>query len=178
MKIKEFLKRISYKSSILYFAFIQIEVVVVSVFLSFLIVMPINFIFDEGIARDIASVLAFLTVELIFRFFIFFIFFKNNKSLNFSQFSLNYIPTFILRFIFSIATHFAMFSAGSGVCLLGSTLGVIFINPEIKTMQDVPIILYIVIFVLCEGLTIFASYLAMRLCEAQRERASKELHLE
>ena len=177
MKFKQFIKKLDIKRGLLFFALIQIQVLVTVLFLSFLAV-PINFIFEEGALRDVASTILFLLVELVFRFFIFFVFFKNNKNLEFSKFCLSYIIVFILRFIFSLATHFAHFSAGSGTSLLGTTLCKIFINPETKTMQDVPILFYIFLFILCEGLTIFDAYLAIRLCEAQREKAHKELHLD
>ena len=177
MKFKQILKKLDIKRGLLYFALIQIQILVTVLFLSFLNI-PINFIFDEGNSRDIVSTIFFLALELVFRFFIFFVFFKNNKKLEFPQFCLSYIVVFLLRFIFSIATHFAHFSAGPGASLLGTTLCKIFINPETKTMQDVPILFYIFLFILCEGLTIFISYLAMRLREAQSEKLHTELHMD
>lgn len=177
MEFKQFLKKLDIKRGLLYFALLQIQILVTVLFLSFLNI-PINFIFDEGNLRDIVSTIFFLVLEFVFRFFIFFIFFKNNKNLKFSQFCLSYIIVFLLRFIFSISTHFAHFSAGPGASLLGTTLCKIFINPETKTMRDVPVLFYVFLFILCEGLTIFVSYLAIRLCEAKREKAHDELHLD
>ena len=49
------------------------------------------------------------------------------------------------------------------------------INPEIETMQQVPKLLYSVVFILFEGISLLIAYLGFRLAESKREEERKKL---
>jgi len=174
--MKEFLKKIDFKSGFLYFAFIFAETIVTATFLSMLIVTPIRFIFKEpGIARDVAELIGMILLEMIIRFFVFFALFKNNRNLIFKQFCINYSVTYVLRLVFSLLTTFAAFSAGMSVLLSGTLLSSTFIEKDIITMHDVPTALYILLFTLFEAVTLLIVYLGSKLAEHKREKTRKEL---
>ncbi len=174
--MKEFFKKIDWKSGLLYFGFIACETIITATFLSMFIVTPIRFIFKEpGIPREIAELVTFLLVQLLVRFVIFYGLFKNNRNLTYKQFCINYTVTFIIRLVFSLFTSFAAFSAGMAITLLGGLLARVFIDDEIITMQQVPVMLYLAVFVLIEALTLLVILFSSKLAEHKREKVKKEL---
>ncbi len=167
--------KVNWRGGLLYFLFIEIEVLATAFFLGFAI-YPVRFIFDEGILRDIAEVLILVAVELVIRFFVFFALFKNNRRLTFEYFAQGYAITFGIRLVFSLLTSFAAFSAGMGVLETGMVLAVNFVDPEILTMQQVPKLLFIVVFTIFEGVSLLIGYFACQKATEQREKIKKELH--
>ncbi len=174
--MKEFFKKIDFKSGLLYFGFIECGIIIFSFFLAGIVVMPVRFIFNEpGTPREIAEFVVTLVVELLIRFIIFYGYFKNNRRLTYKQFCINYSVTYILRLIFSLATTFAAFSAGMSVLLSGTLMTSAFIEKDIITMHDVPTALYIFLFTLLEALTLLITYLESRLAEHKREKTRQQL---
>ncbi|MBQ8145599.1 MAG: hypothetical protein IJ039_02345 [Clostridia bacterium] len=177
MKFSDFIKKPDIKAGFLYFALIQIEVLIVAFFLSGLPVIFLRFFIDEtGPLQTTAEAILVTFIEMIIRFIIFLSIFKNNKSLVYKQFALSYSVTFVLRLIFSLCTYFASFSAGMCVSLIGLEISSTFIDEGIKTMQQVPTLLYIAIFVLFEAITLLVGFFAYRICVKKRNRAHMELH--
>lgn len=166
--------KVNWRGGLLYALFIEIEVLITAFFLTFA-VYPARMIFGEGVLRDIVEILILVLVELVFRFFVFFIVFKNNRRLDFAYFAQGYAIAFGIRLAFSLLTSFAAFSAGMSVLLIGQELAVSFINSEIKTMQDVPTLLYVVVFTIFEGVSILIAYFACKCAESKREKIRKEL---
>ncbi len=174
--MNEFLKKIDLKSGLLYFVLIECQILVVSLFLAGFMVMPVRFIIKEpGMMRETVEFFVFLLFELLVRFVIFYGLFKNSRNLTYKQFCTNYIVTFIIRYVFSLFTSFAVFSAGMSITLLGTLLGRVLIDETITTMQDVPAIFYTVIFILIEALTLLVVYLPSKLTARKREKARQEL---
>ena len=174
--MKEFLNKIDFKSGLLYFGFIQCQILIVSFFLTGIITMPVRFIFKEtGMPREIAEFFAILLVELLIRFIIFYGHFKNNRKLTYKQFCVNYSVTYLLRLIFSLITTFAAFSAGMSVLLSGTLIASTFIEKDIVTMYDVPFALYIFLFTLLELATLGVIYLGYKLAQHKREKTKREL---
>lgn len=167
--------KVNWRGGLLYTLFLEIEVLITAFFLTFA-VYPARMIFGEGILREIAEVAILVVVELVVRFFVFFALFKNNRRLDFAYFAQGYAISFGIRLVFSYLTSFAAFSAGMSVLLIGIDLAVAFVDPEILTMQDVPKLLYIVVFTLFEGLSLLIGYLAYKYVEGKREKSRRELH--
>ncbi|MBO5338791.1 MAG: hypothetical protein J6A96_03735 [Clostridia bacterium] len=167
--------KVNWRGGLLYALLLEIEVLVTAFFLTFAI-YPARMLFEEGILRELAEILILVLVELVVRFFVFFALFKNNKRLDFPYFIGGYAIALGIRLVFSYITSFAAFSAGMSVLLIGQKLAASFINPEIKTMQEVPKLLYIVVFLLFEGLSILIAYFASKKVTEQREKIRKELH--
>ena len=177
MKFTDIIKKIDIKAGILYFALIQIEVLLVAFFLSGLPIIVARFFFSEvGTQRTVIECILLSFVELLIRFAIFISIFKNNKSLCYKKFVLSYSVTFILRLVFSLCTHFASFSAGMGVSISGIEFSVAFIDDGIKTMQQVPTVIYIAFFIVYEAITLLVALCAYRLCASLRAKIHKELH--
>ena len=169
-------KSINYKNSLVYFLVIQVMVLVCSFFLLMPIIPLMRFIIKEnGLLRDFMESITLILVELLLRFLVFFSFFKNSRSLTFKNISLEYGVTVLLRLVFSLVTSFASWSAGIGICTFGSTLGVAMVDENIKTMQDVPVWLYIIVFVLFEALVYLIAFLAYKIAKRQREKTRREL---
>ena len=103
-------------------------------------------------------------------------FFKNNKSLCYKKFVLSYSVTFILRLVFSLCTYFASFSAGMSVSISGIAFSVALIDDGIKTMQQVPTVIYIAFFIVYEAITLLLALCAYRLCANAHAKIHKELH--
>lgn len=177
MKISDTLKKIDVKAGILYFALIQLEVLLVAFFLSGLPIIVARFFFSEiGTVRTAIECILLSFIELLIRFVIFISIFKNNKDLCYKRFILSYSVTFILRLIFSLCTYFASFSAGMGVSISGIEFSVAFIDDGIKTMQQVPTIIYIAFFLVYEAITLLIAFGAYKLCASARAKIHKELH--
>ena len=175
-KLIRWIKSINYKNSLVYFLVIQVVVLVCSFFLLMPIVPLMRFIItEEGLFRDFAESITLIFVELLLRFIIFFSFFKNGRNLTFKGISKEYGVTVLLRLSFSLITIFSAWSAGIGICTLGSTFGVAMIDENIKTMSDVPIWLYIVVFILFEALAYLMAFLAYKVVNKQREKVKQEL---
>ena len=166
--------KVNWRGGLLYFLFIEIEVLLVAFFLGFAI-YPIRMAVDEGALRTLLEIVVFMALELVIRFFVFYNLFKNSRRLDFGYFAQGYAITFGIRLIFSLITSFAAFSAGMAVLEIGVTLAQELINPEIKTMQEVPKLLYIVVFTAFEGISLLIAYLGFRLSERKREKERKEL---
>ncbi len=166
--------KVNWRGGLLYFLFIEIEVLLVSFFLGFAI-YPIRMVVDEGVLRTLLEIIVFMTLELVIRFFVFYNLFKNSRRLDFGYFAQGYAITFGIRFVFSLVTSFAAFSAGMAVLEIGVTLAQEMINPEIETMQQVPKLLYSVVFILFEGISLLIAYLGFRLAESKREEERKKL---
>lgn len=174
--LKALFKKINYKSGLVYFLVIQVMVLVCTFFLLMPIVPLMRFIItEEGLFRDFLESLALIFVELLLRFIVFFSFFKNSRSLTFKRLSIDYGFTVALRLLFSLITVFASWSAGIGICTLGSALGKSMIDENIKTMQDVPTWLYIITFILFEALAYLMAFLSFKLAKKQREKIKQEL---
>lgn len=167
--------RVNWRGGLLYALFLEIEVLVTAFFLTFA-VYPVRMIFEEGALRTLAEIVILIAVELVLRFFIFLTVFKNNRRLDFAYFAQGYAIAFGIRLVFSLLTSFAAFSAGMSVLEIGRILAVNFVDPDVKTMQDVPKLLYIVVFTLFEGLTLLVGYFACQKAITQREKIRKELH--
>ena len=173
----KFLKGINYKNSLVYFLVIQVMVLVCSFFLLMPIIPLMRFIFTEnGLLRDFMESITLVLIELLLRFLVFISFFRNSKSLTFKYVLLEYSVAVLLRLVFSLITSFSAWSAGIGICTLGSTLGVAMIDENIKTMQDVPVWLYVIIFLLFEAIAIFLAFLSYKLSWNKRKKLRKELH--
>ena len=112
---------VNWRGGLLYLMFMQIEVIVCALFLTFA-VYPIRMIFDEGMARDFLEAFLLVLIELIIRFFIFFAFFVNQRKLTFGYFASGYGITVGIRFIFSLLTRFAAWSAGMGILTTSSSI--------------------------------------------------------
>jgi len=175
-KLIKRLKSINYKNSLVYFLVVQVVVLVCSFFLLMPLVPLMRFIIaEEGLLRDFAESIILILVELLLKFIIFFSFFKNSRNLTFKSISLDYGVTVLLRLVFSLVTIFAAWSAGIGICTLGSNLGRVMIDENIKTMRDVPTWLYIAVFILFEALVYLMAFLAYKLVKRQREKTRQEL---
>ncbi len=175
-KIADFFKSIEYKSSLVYFVVIQVVVLASAFFLPMPIIPLLRFLFkEEGVLRQIAEIITMLILELLIRFVIFLAFFKNDRNLQFKNFAKNYGVTAVLRLIFSTIIYFASWSAGMTICLTGTFLGKIWIDENIKTMQDVPFILYFVVFLLFEGLVYLVAFMSKKLATKEREKIKEEL---
>lgn len=171
-----FFKTINFKSGLVYFLLIQVIVLVCAFFLPMGIVPLLRFIFAEvGQVRDAAEIIVMLIIELLARFFVFYSTFKNNRTLSFKEFSLSYSVAFVLRLIFSLITSFAAWSAGMAACLSGVFFGTMWIDEGIKTMRDVPVWLYLIIFVAFEGLVWLIARFSLALAKRERARLKKEL---
>ncbi len=166
--------KVNWKGGLLYFLFTQIEVLVSAFFLTFLI-YPIRMVFDVGMTRDFLEAGLLIIIELAIRFFIFFALFKNQRRLTFGYFAQGYGIAVGIRFIFSLVTSFAAFSAGMGILTFGSAVATYFTDKEIKSLTDVPTIIYIIVFILFEALSLLMAILASRLTEARREKERNEL---
>ena len=166
--------KVNWRGGLLYFLFIEIEVLLVAFFLGFAI-YPIRMVVDEGAFRTLLEIGVFIALELVIRFFVFYSLFKNSRRLEFGYFAQGYAITFGIRFIFSLITSFAAFSAGMAVLEIGVSLSQELINPDIKTMQEVPKLLYIAVFTAFEGITLLIAYLSHRLAESKRDKERKEL---
>ena len=166
--------RVNWRGGLLYFLFTQAEVLVCAFFLT-LLVYPIRMIFDTGMARDFLESGLLILIELAIRFFIFLAFFDNQRKLTFGYFAQGYGIAVGIRFIFSLITSFAAFSAGMGVLTFSSFVATYFTDLEIRSLTDVPIPVYIIVFILFEGLSLLMAILASRLVEAKREKERNEL---
>lgn len=171
-----FFKKINYKSGLVYLLIIQVIVLVSACFLPMGIIPLLRFIFtDIGPVRDAAEIIVMLIIEMLVRFFVFFSIFKNDRNLLLKEFSLSYLVAFVLRLLLSLITAFAAWTAGMTVCLSGVFFGVLWIDENIKTMKDVPVWLYLIVFVIFEALVWLVAFLASRLALRKREKLRKEL---
>lgn len=171
-----FFKKINYKSGLVYLLIIQVIVLVSACFLPMGIIPLLRFIFTEtGTLRDAAEIIVMLIIELLARFFVFLSMFKNDRNLLFKDFSLNYSVAFLVRLLLSLVTSFAAWTAGMTACLSGVFFGVLWIDENIKTMKDVPVWLYLIVFVIFEALAWLVAYLSSRLALRKREKLRKEL---
>ena len=168
--------RVNWRGGLLYLLFIQAEVLTTTLFLTFAI-YPIRMIFDEGLARDFFEAVLLVIIELAIRFFIFLAFFKNQNHSTFGYFAQGYGITAGIRFILSLVTSFAAFSAGFGVLLPGTLIATHLTDKEIKSLTDVPTVIYIVVFIAFESLTLLMAVLSSRLVEATREKERNEMLL-
>ncbi|MBQ8545559.1 MAG: hypothetical protein IJ437_01320 [Clostridia bacterium] len=166
--------RVNWRGGLLYTLFIEIEVLVTALFLTFA-VYPVRMIFGEGVLRTLLEIVVLLATELVFRFIIFYNLFKNSRRLEFGYFAGGYLITFGIRLVFSLLTSFAAFSAGMAVLEIGVTIAQSTISPDIKTMQEVPKLLYIAVFIAFEGISLLIAYLSYRLAESKRENERKKL---
>ena len=167
--------KFNWRGGLLYALLIEIEVLITAFFLGFAI-YPIRMILEEGTLRGVCEVVVFVAIELVVRYLVFSALFKNNRRLDFAYFAQGYLIAFGIRMVFSLLTSFAAFSAGMGVLEFGMMLATSFINPEIKTMQEVPTLLFVVVFTLFEGVSLLVGYLACRRTEEKREKVRKELY--
>lgn len=175
-KFVKWLKSINYKSSLVYFLVIQVIVFASSFFLPMPMSPLLRFIFtEENVAREIAEIVTMLVLELGIRLILFYAFFGNDRSLEFKTFTKNYGVTVILRLIISSIIYFAAWSAGITICLTGALLGKLWISEDIKTMQDVPYWLYLVVFVIFEALAYLMAYLANTFAKKRREKVRQDL---
>ncbi len=166
--------KVNWRGGLLYLLYIQLEVLVTAFFLVFA-VYPVRMVVGEGALRTLLEILVLVLVELLVRFFVFWGLFKNSRRLDFGYFTQGYLMATGVRYIFSLVTSFAAFSAGMGVLEIGVTLAQEFINPEIKTMQEVPKLLYTIVFILFEGVSLLVAYLGYRLAENKREEERRRL---
>ena len=176
--MKKFLKCINFKASLLYFVLMQLKVVLLSTFISSILPIFTRFLFPEvNLARDVAEIVSFLVVELIINFLIYFSLFKNSRNLTFKQFSIDYSIVILLRYLVSMIFSFALYVAGPATSLLGITITELLFptNNKIVVMQDVPKLLYTVIFILIEFLMISSAYCAYKISSKKREKLKKEL---
>ncbi|MBO5262515.1 MAG: hypothetical protein J6B45_05660 [Clostridia bacterium] len=175
-KVIKWFKSLNYKSALVYFLVIQVLVLASAFFLPMPIVPLLRFIFkEEGILRETFEIVVMLILELITKFIVFFAFFKNDRNLHFKEFCKSYGLTAVLRLIFSTIFYFAAWSAGMTICLTGNLLGRLWIDNDIKTMKDVPFWLYLVTFIVFEGLVCLIAFLSSKLAAKQRERIKQEL---
>lgn len=166
--------RVNWRGGLIYLLLTQTEVLACAFFLS-LAIYPIRMIFDVGMARDLLECALLIIIELAIRFFIFFALFKNQKKLTFGYFAQGYGISVGARLIFSLVTSFAAFSAGPSVLQLGTAVATYFTGSEIKSLRDVPMMIYIIVFVLFEALSLLMAVLASRLMENKREEERKML---
>ena len=172
----KFLKTLNYKSGLVYFLLIQVIVLVCAFFLPMGIVPLLRFIFAEvGQVRDAAEIIVMLIIELLARFIVFYSIFKNNRGLTFKDFLLSYLVVFVLRLLLSLVTSFSAWSAGMSVCLTGTFFGTMWIDESIKTMRDVPVWLYLILFIVFEAFVLLVSCLSYKLASRERARLRKEL---
>ena len=170
------IKSINYKGGLLYFIVIQVIVLACAFFLSMPIVPLLRFIFtEENVAREVAEIIVMLLLEMAIRFILFYAFFRNDRNLIFKEFALSYGVTVILRLVFSSIIYFAAWSAGITICLTGTLLGKLWVDENIKTMQDVPYWLYLIIFIAFEALVYLMAYLSYAFAKKRRERVRQEL---
>ncbi|MBQ7761476.1 MAG: hypothetical protein IJ400_05410 [Clostridia bacterium] len=168
--------KLNWKSGLVYFVVIQAYTLLFSFFLSGFIVIPVRFIFtEEGLLREIATLVALFVCDNICRFAINFATFKNNRNLTFSQFCLDYLITIGARFVFSLCTFFSAWSAGSAISTAGILIASNLINKDIITMQQVPTYIYIIVFVVFEGFTILTALLAHKISTAIRNKEKAKL---
>ena len=170
--------KLNWKSSIAYFLIIQATVLVIGLFFNGPFFVLIRFSNLDKQVEDIISVVAETALELLTRFIVIFIFFKNNRGLTFPQFCLDYSPASGARLIFSLCTHFAFWSAGGSINLWGAILGNRLISQHILTMLDVPIWLYLIVFFVFEGLFVLSAFGAYKIALHQRKKLQKELFAE
>lgn len=166
--------KVNWRGGLLYLLYIQLEVLVTAFFLVFA-VYPVRMMVGEGALRTLLEVLVLIFVELLVRFFIFLGVFKNTRRLDFGYFIQGYLIATGVRYIFSLITSFAAFSAGMGVLEIGITLAKEMIDPEIITMQEVPKLLYTAVFIVFEGVSLLAIYASFRLAESKREEERRKL---
>ena len=172
----KFLKTLNYKNGLVYFLLIQVLVLVSATFLTMAIIPLVRVVFTEiGQARDLAEITVMLIIELLARFIVFYSIFKNNRGLTFKDFSLSYLVVFVLRLLLSLVTSFSAWSAGMAVCMSGVFFGTMWIDEGIKTMRDVPVWLYLIIFVAFEGLVWLIARFSLALAKRERARLKKEL---
>lgn len=168
--------RVNWRGGLLYLLFIQAEVITTTLLLTFA-VYPIRMIFDEGLARDFFEAILLIIIELAIRFFIFFAFFKNQRKLSFGYFAGGYGITVGIRFIFSLVTSFAAFSAGFGVLLPSTLIATHLSDKKIESLTDVPTLIYVTVFIAFEALTLLMAILSSRLVESTREKERNEMLL-
>lgn len=168
--------KLNWKNGILYFVFIQLEIFLVSFFLSGTNNILVGFLAEPGLLKDILLILTFLILELTIRFFIYYSFFKNDRNLSFKQFILDNSISIILRFIIAIIGDFSSFISGSFISLSSVVLADMFLETEIVTTTQVPMIFLLLIFILMEILTILVGFGASKLSTYKREKLKKELY--
>lgn len=174
--LKALFKKINYKNGLVYFMVVQVMVLVCSFFLVMAIVPLMRFIITEdGFFREFAESFVLILVELLLRFIVFFSFFKNSRCLTLGRLYIDYGFAAALRFVLSLITVFSAWSAGMGICTFGSALGRAMIDENIKTMQEVPTWLYIIVFVLFEALVYLMAFCGFKLAKWQREKVKQEL---
>ena len=169
-------KRLRWKDSLTYLILMQLEVVVSSTFLIMGIIPLIRYIFEVGVVREIVEIITLLIIECTVRFLMSYSIFKNSRTLDFGQFCLNCAPALAVRFFLSLLTSFAAWTAGITISLIGTFLGKEFIDENIITMSQVPVWLYVIIFILFEALVIFLAFLSYKLSCRKREKIRKELY--
>ena len=155
----------------------QLKVLLVSIFLSFILILIVRFIFPEiNLARELAEIITCFISEFIVSFFVFFTLFKNDKNTTFKQFCADYSITLFLRYIFCIVFSFALYIAGPAISLLGVTITELFFSNDIIVVsRDVPKLLYTAIFILFESLTFLSAYCAYKSSEKKRKILKEEL---
>ena len=166
--------KVNWRGGLLYLLYVQLEVLVTAFFLGFAI-YPVRMMFEEGALRSFLEILVLVLIELAVRFFVFWGLFKNSKRLDFGFFAQGYLMASGVRYVFSLITSFAAFSAGMGVLEIGVALAKEMINSEIKTMTEVPKLLYTVVFIAFEGVSLLVTYLGFRLAENKREEERRKL---
>lgn len=169
--------KLNWKAGLVYFLLIQVCVLVFSFFLSGAIVIPVRFIFkEEGLLREVATLVALFIFELVCRLFIFLATFKNNRNLTFPQFCLDYLLTFGARLVFSLCTVFSAWSAGNAISISGILVASNLIDKDIITMQQVPTYIYLIAFVIFEGFTILTAFLSYKISKSIRKKELSDLH--
>ncbi len=168
--------KLNWKVGLVHFMIIQAYILLFSFFLSGFIVIPVRFIFtEEGLLREIATLVAIFLCDIVCRFVIFFATFKNNRSLSFAQFCLDYLVTLGARLIFSLCTFFSTWSAGSSITMAGILIASNLIDKDIITMQQVPTYIYLIVFIVFEGIAILTALLASKLSAAIRNKEKAKL---
>ena len=171
-----FLKKINWKSSLLYFFLIQVEILVACFFLLLPVIPLVRMIFvEKGIVRDIAEIVALLVVELLVRFLIYLPNFSNNRKLTFKQFNIDYFPSVILRLLISLPFSFAGYIASLTVSSTGIIIARYGIDKNIMTMQQVPAYIYIIVFVLYEALSLLIAFFAYKISLLIRMKTKNKL---
>ncbi|MBQ7907099.1 MAG: hypothetical protein IJ309_03895 [Clostridia bacterium] len=167
--------KLNWKNSLAYFLIIQATVLVIGLFINGPFIMLIRFSSLDTQSEDVITAVAETALELLTRFIVIFAFFKNNRSLTFPQFCIDYSLVLGARLVFSLCTHFAFWSAGGSINLWGAVLGNRLIGPHILTMLDVPIWLYLIVFFVFEGLFLLSALGACKIAAYQRKRVQLEL---
>lgn len=167
--------KLNWKAGLLYTLIIQVATIVYAFFIQGALVILVRFIFDDGLLREIVSVLVLFVGEMICRYIPFLATFKNNKGLSFPQFCLDYLLTLGVRLVFSLCTFFAFWSAGATINVTGVLIASSLINKDIITMQQVPTYIYLIVFTVFEAFTILTALLSYKTAEAIRKKESKEL---